>query len=78
MKKIVLTIALATSFVALFAQAPRKDKAVFKDYQPGYYQNFILKGIEEFNQQQEAPKNDRRFKIDLTGMTIIYTVKKNI
>ncbi len=70
MKKIVLTIALVTSFVALFAQAPGKDKAVFKDYQPGFYQNFILKGIEEFNQQQETPKNDRRFKIVLSGMNL--------
>ena len=46
MKKIVLSIALATSFVALFAQAPAKYKAVFKDYQPGFYQIFMLKGLE--------------------------------
>ena len=52
------------------AQVTRKDKAVFKDFQPGYYQNYILKGIEDFNQAKETPKVERRFKIDVSGMDL--------
>ncbi|HNX07541.1 MAG TPA: C1 family peptidase, partial [Bacteroidales bacterium] len=52
------------------AQTPRKDKAAYKEYQPGYYQNYILKGIEEFNTKEESPKTERRFKMDFTGMNL--------
>ena len=68
MKKFVLTIALFTAATALFAQ--NKDKAVFKDYQPGYYQNYILKGIDEYQQKQETPKIEKKYKIDLSGMDL--------
>ncbi|MEI6123649.1 MAG: C1 family peptidase [Bacteroidota bacterium] len=70
MKKLSYTLLLFLSANLLFAQTPRKDKAVFKEYQPGYYQNYILKGIEEYNQKQAPPKVERRFKIDLTGMDL--------
>jgi len=70
MKKTVLFLAFAVMSGIIAAQTPRKDKAIYKEYQPGYYQNYILKGIEEFNSKNEAPKTERRFKMDYTGMNL--------
>jgi len=70
MKKISLSLAFALMAVIVFAQAPHKDKAIFKEYQPGYYQNYILKGIEDFNKKDEAPKTEPRFKMDFSGMNL--------
>ncbi|HOY31635.1 MAG TPA: C1 family peptidase [Bacteroidales bacterium] len=52
------------------AQVPHKDKAFFKEYQPGYYQNYILKGIEDFNKKDEPPKIETRLKMDFSGMSL--------
>lgn len=68
MKKITLII-IALAPVLLLAQA-NKDKAVFKEYKPGYYKNTILKGISDYDEKQDTkPKTRRRFKIDLTDKT---------
>jgi len=70
MKKISLFIAFAMVTAMVAAQLPRKDKAVFKEYQPGYYQNYILKGIEDFSKKDETPKVETRFKMDFSGMSL--------
>jgi len=70
MRKTFLFIAFAMITALVAAQTPRKDKAAYKEYQPGYYQNYILKGIEEFNTKEESPKTERRFKMDFTGMNL--------
>ena len=44
-----------------------QDKATFKEYKAGYYQNTILKGISLDEKKEEAPKVRKRFKMDLTG-----------
>jgi bleomycin hydrolase len=49
------------------AQQPKKDKGTYIEYKPGYYQNYILKGIQDFEKKDEAPKPNRVFKIDLAG-----------
>ena len=61
---------LVLLFIGAKAQTPRHDKAVFKEYKAGYYQNSILKGIEDFEKKEEAPKVSKSFKIDFTGMDI--------
>lgn len=70
MKKTALLLIFAVISGMIAAQTPRKDKAVYKEYQPGYYQNYILKGIEEFNTKEEAPKTERRFKMDFSGLNL--------
>ncbi len=58
---------------AIFAQQmPPRDKGYFKDYQPGYYQCCVLKGVEDFGKTTAADtgKPDKRFKVDLTGKDI--------
>lgn len=46
-KKSIILVILLISFTALFAQQPT-DKGTFKVYEPGYFQNSILKGIEDY------------------------------
>lgn len=71
MKKITLSILIVLSAVFVSAQnIPKKDKAIFKEYKAGYYQNSILKGIEDFETKEETPAVTKRFKIDFTGMDI--------
>ncbi len=63
MKNTILIIAAVLFTSAIFAQTG-KDKGVFKTYEPGYFQNSILKGIEEFESQKVAPKQTKSFKVD--------------
>jgi bleomycin hydrolase len=71
MRKIILLFAAVFISAFVFAQnTPKKDKAIFKEYKAGYYQNSILKGIEDFEVKDETPAVTKRFKIDFTGMDI--------
>jgi len=67
MKKI-LVIILSVFITTVFAQKPNQDKGTFKEFKPGYYQNYILKGIKDF-EESEKVNTERYFKQDLTGMT---------
>lgn len=46
-KKSIILVIFLISLTALFAQQPA-DKGTFKVYEPGYFQNSILKGIEDY------------------------------
>ena len=71
MKKVLVTVFIFLAGYAVIAQkTPRKDKAIFKEYKAGYYQNSILKGIEEYAQKDETPAVTKKLKIDFTGMDI--------
>lgn len=71
MKKIIiLFIAVLLSSAIIAQKTPRKDKAIFKEYKAGYYQNSILKGIEDYEKKDETPAVTKRFKIDFAGMEI--------
>ncbi len=69
MKKIYLfTILVYFVFVNTQAQDnSKKDKGVFKEYKPGYYQNTILKGIEEFKKKDKKTRQQKYFALDLSG-----------
>ena len=41
---LVLTLIFIFNFNS-FTQAQKKDKGMFKEYEPGYYQNSILKDV---------------------------------
>ena len=64
MKKTILLLATIISVSATFAQTLNKDKGTFKTYEPGYFQNSILKGIEEFDSKKAEPKQSKSFKAD--------------
>lgn len=63
MKSILLILCLTIGSM-VWAQSVSKDKGIFKTYEPGYFQNSILKGIEEFDAQKSAPKQAKTFKAD--------------
>ena len=48
----------------------RHDKAIFKDYKAGYYQNTIMRGINEQTEKKEPPKTQKYFKMDPTGIDV--------
>jgi len=64
----VFTTLVLTSL--LNAQSITKDKGTFKTYEPGYFQNSILKGIEEFESKKDAPKQSKTFKVDPSTFNI--------
>jgi bleomycin hydrolase len=72
MRRTALLAFLILFSAAIFAQQmPPKDKGFFKEYQPGYYQCCVLKGIEDFGKTADSVKPpDKRFKVDLTGKDI--------
>ena len=70
MKKIILLLIAILCCVIVYSQSLTKDKGVFKVYEPGYYQNTILKGIEEFDAQKEPVKKTKTFKIDTEGLKL--------
>ncbi len=66
-----MTILLALAIMpamSVFAQS--KDKAVFKPYKPGYYQNVIMKDVHAFQQKQHPPKNRKLFLMDQSGLQL--------
>ncbi|MEI6767076.1 MAG: peptidase C1 [Bacteroidota bacterium] len=83
MKKIFLYALMFIMSVALSAQVKPGDKAVFKEYQPGYYQNSILKGINDFENSRDAkPQTSTYFALDISGFdlpndTALYKIIKH-
>jgi bleomycin hydrolase len=70
MKKTLLFLLTLSGSAMLFAQSPNKDKGTFKVYEPGYFQNSILKGIEDFESQKVTPKQTKSFKADPSTFNI--------
>lgn len=69
MKKL-FTISVAILMVmGSFAQQ-KKDKSMFKEYEPGYYQNSILKDIRAVNEKMVAKEVDKRFFMDQSGLDL--------
>ena len=66
-KYISLVIVLFSGFTAI---SQNKDKAIFEEVKPGYYQNSILKGIDDFEEPQTEEKKVKRMKVDLADWEI--------
>ncbi len=65
MRKIILTVFVVGLTIQTFAQ--NTDKAKFVEYQPGFYQNSILKDNSTFEETQKPVKVSKRFTMDVTG-----------
>ncbi|HPG33986.1 MAG TPA: hypothetical protein PLM34_09035, partial [Lentimicrobium sp.] len=70
MKKQMLVSLGSIVMAASFAQEPVSDKGMFKIYEPGYYQNSILKGIEQYESTQMPAKQTATFKLNPAGLNI--------
>ncbi len=69
MKKIILTAAVIFVVANLSAQV-KPDKAVFKEYEPGFYQNTILKDVRHVNENLKRKEVHKRFQLDQSGYDI--------
>jgi len=70
MKKLLLATGLVLAVTLISAQKPAQDKGLFKTYEPGYFQNSILKGIEEYESAKETPAPKKTFKADPSTFNI--------
>ncbi len=74
MKK--LTLALTFLLLASFGFAQQeKDKAKFKEYEPGFYQEVIKKDIQRIKDKLDEEESHKRFLMDQSGMDIPNKVK---
>ncbi|HHH53403.1 MAG TPA: peptidase C1 [Bacteroidetes bacterium] len=69
MKKLTLMIIgiVLVSISSLFSQI---DKAYFQEYEPGFYQNFILKDVRAVKEKKEKKKTRKYFRMDQSGMKL--------
>ena len=67
MKKLYIIVLVYFS-ISAFAQNTNKDKGVFIDKKPGYWENDILRGIEKYQEKPDV-KVISKFKIDNSGKT---------
>ncbi len=70
MKKQFFSICFISLVLAVSAQDTKTSKGVFRFYEPGYYQNSILKGIEKYESTVETVKLAGTFKLDPAGLAI--------
>lgn len=63
-KKLSVLLVVLISTQALLAQQPA-NKGTFKVYEPGYFQNSILKGIEEYESTKEVAPANPVFKAEV-------------
>ena len=72
MKKLItfLTLALLAPAFVVNAQDKSKDKAKFKEYEPGYYQNVIMKDIRAYQKKENPVKKKKSFMMDQSGLDL--------
>jgi bleomycin hydrolase len=68
MKKIILVLTVMFFSASLMGQ--KKDKAIFVEYEPGFYQNFILKDVTAVEKRLQPVKKDLKFVMDQSGMDL--------
>jgi bleomycin hydrolase len=69
MKKLIIPI-ISCILLSPFASGQNKDKAVFRESKPGFYQNSIMKDDREVREQAGPPKVTRTFSVDLAQASL--------
>ncbi len=69
MRKLI-TLALISVFAAGIAFGQEKDKAKFKEYEPGYYENFILKDVRAVKKEKKQEEKEKKFLMDQSDMDL--------
>jgi len=67
MKKILLSVIISALIFPSIAQQPQKDKAVFKTRENGFYQNVVLRDIQEYESSKKQQKTQKYFSVDFSG-----------
>jgi bleomycin hydrolase len=63
----IVTVAMAIAIALPSFAQDKRDKGTFEERKPGYYQNNILKGIADFEEEKEEAKPRTSFKMNLEG-----------
>lgn len=69
MKKLIIPI-ISCILLTPFVSGQNRDKAVFRESKPGFYQNSIMKDDREVREQAGPPKVTRTFSVDLTEASL--------
>lgn len=69
MKKLVSLLSISI-FLSLTVFGQNKDKAIFKEYEAGYYQNFILKDVRNVEKINTTKEKDKRFFMDQSELIL--------
>jgi bleomycin hydrolase len=75
MKNLFITLILLLLTVNFIKAQDNKDKAYFKEYAPGYFQKYILSGIQDFEEPKVAPKVDKALKMYVVGLKLPKNIK---
>lgn len=70
MKKFVALFGLFIMASLMAFSQQEKDKAVFKKYEPGFYQEVIQKDIERVREKMKEDKTRRQFRMDQSNLEI--------
>jgi bleomycin hydrolase len=71
MKRKILTItAILSCSLVLTLNGQNKDKAIFREPKPGFYQNSILKDIREVQEKAEPQRMNKIFAVDLSNASL--------
>jgi bleomycin hydrolase len=71
MKNKILTItAVLSCFLLLTLNGQNKDKAIFREPKPGFFQNSILKDDREVREKAEPVRTNKNFSVDLSNVSL--------
>jgi len=68
--KIAIITALLWCSVIMSLNGQNKDKAVFRESKPGFYQNSILRDDREVREKAEPPRINRSLAVDMSGLLL--------
>jgi bleomycin hydrolase len=68
-KILTITLILSWSFI-LTLHGQNKDKAIFRESKPGFYQNSILRDDRDFREREEPPRVSKNLAVDMTDKSL--------
>lgn len=68
--KILLIVILVLCSVSIHVTGQNKDKAIFREYKTGFYQDSILRDDQELNAKSALPEVNTSFVVDLTSVSL--------
>ncbi|MCK5168819.1 MAG: hypothetical protein KAQ75_02980, partial [Bacteroidales bacterium] len=68
MKKVLILFVVSVFAINAFGQ--KKDKTVFVEYEPGFYQNFILKDVSDIKEKMQPVVKDVKLMMDHSGLDL--------
>lgn len=70
MKSKILTITAVLCSLVLTLNGQNKDKAIFREPKPGFYQNSIMKDDREVREKAEPVRTNKNFSVDLSNVSL--------